>query len=634
MRTSPEPIRARVLFMPAATYSVFTVAILALCASQAAAQARIVNGLTTHAYPTTGQLLFSGGGNISTSNAGSWCSGTLIGCHTFLTAAHCVDGDTDPNHYWVYLQNYGIAQVIGVNFHPSFSFPVADVAVLELSTDVTGIDPTEINVLASPHNIGFGLAGDIAGFGRTGGNNDDYGIKREGSISTASCSGSAPSGNTELVCWNYQAPVGAAGDDSNTCNGDSGGPLFMDLGAGTVVAGITSGGNNSSCLPTDSSYDANVYTYRAFIQTELGADSTTNCGSIPPVGDAGVDVIGNSGTLSGTNPDDSYVVNVPVNVQELRFGFNGEDNGAFRVDYYVKHGLGASASSFDCKEDGTTNFGGCSFASPANGDWSVYVDRTAGSGEYQVTTTRFGGDPPICGNVIKEPGEDCDGTDDASCPTLCQLDCMCPAPLCGNGIIELGEVCDSSDPGTCPTATCGGDCNCPPPVCGNDIVETGEDCDGTSDGACPGQCDGGCGCPQACFQDDIVFDTVRMRSDFKRIRVKFNLDSSGGDYLGMRPDLEAFDFVASQGGAAASVSLLAGDIDWSRSNPAKGKFVWKSKLHSSKFRWIKLLDKTAKKGYWKVRMTGKEVPGADGIDVLQTVHLQMSAGGICTERDW
>ena len=72
------------------------------------------------------------------------------------------------------------------------------------------------------------------------------------------------------MCWTFQKPVGLPGDDSNTCNGDSGGPLFVDLGGGQIVAGVTSGGNNGSCQVFDESYDANVFTYASFILGQLG----------------------------------------------------------------------------------------------------------------------------------------------------------------------------------------------------------------------------------------------------------------------------------------------------------------------------------------------------------------------------
>ena len=38
--------------------------------------------------------------------------------------------------------------------------------------------------------------------------------------------------------------------------------------------------------------------------------------------------------------------------------------------------------------------------------------------------------PAVCGNCILKKGEECDGTDDAACPGLCQPDCTCGASNC------------------------------------------------------------------------------------------------------------------------------------------------------------------------------------------------------------
>jgi cysteine-rich repeat protein len=137
-----------------------------------------------------------------------------------------------------------------------------------------------------------------------------------------------------------------------------------------------------------------------------------------------------------------------------------------------------------------------------------------------------------CGNLIVEPGEDCDDGDtttDAVCDATCHF-------TCGNGVVDvdLGEMCDTgiaSGDGACPTscddgqacttdvlsgsactATCvhtdittpvDGDACCPsganantdtdcPAECGNGIVEPGEACDTgiiAGAGACPTSCD-------------------------------------------------------------------------------------------------------------------------------------------------
>lgn len=77
-------------------------------------------------------------------------------------------------------------------------------------------------------------------------------------------------------------------------------------------------------------------------------------------------------------------------------------------------------------------------------------------------------DPPSCGNNIKEAGEECDGTDDDSCPSLCTSRCECgeeppPPPECGNNEKETGEECDGTDDDACPGKCIQGECACPPP---------------------------------------------------------------------------------------------------------------------------------------------------------------------------
>jgi len=247
----------------------------------------IVNGITTQNQPTTGALL---------EDFGQICSGTLIGCHTFLTAAHCVCangsfgscGTPNPADYSVYLQHGGVYGVSAITVNPGYVFGVAgDIAVLTLTDDVEGISPTPINTTGSPI---FGTPGTIAGFGLSEGGGADAGMLREGAVQTASCAGSVP--QPAHLCWEFTAPIGPLGTDSNTCSGDSGGPLFVDFGSGPVVAGVTSGGDNGVCLAPDLSFDANVYENRAFIEGVGGADlANTSCGATSQVGDPDTEIV-------------------------------------------------------------------------------------------------------------------------------------------------------------------------------------------------------------------------------------------------------------------------------------------------------------------------------------------------------
>lgn len=262
-------------------------------------QPSIVHGTYSQADFASGALLRQFGFGL-----GAQCSGVLIGCDTFLTAAHCVcPGDTfctpDPKPWRVFLQHAGIYEVETIAVHPGFNFGLGnDVAVLGLSTVVEGIAPMALNRAATPT---YGTPGMIVGFGASSGSADDAGLKRRGSVDLTSCSESPlviP--EPAHVCWAFRKPLGSEGDNSNTCVGDSGGPLFVDAGAGPVVAGVTSGGQSESCQPDDVSFDANIFENLTFLDAFGGSAGTGNvCGSLAPLGSgASTFVAAGSATLS------------------------------------------------------------------------------------------------------------------------------------------------------------------------------------------------------------------------------------------------------------------------------------------------------------------------------------------------
>ena len=580
------------------------VAVAALCLAGVAAatervrldptvRPRIVNGVTTHAHPTTGALLYSGGGVIDEDNAATRCSGTLIGCRTFLVAAHCVDDDAHAGHYWVYLQNAGIAAVSAVSLHPASSgatFPVSDVAVLHLADWVTGIGPTAINLVDPAPFIP--AAGTIVGFGQTQGNANDYGIKRVGAVTTANCPPGLPSGatDTEVVCWNFHSPVGPPGTDSNTCNGDSGGPLLMNLGSGEVVAAVTSGGLSFNCLANDTSFDASVSDSQTFLLAQLSADDTTTCGGLPPVGDVQNTVVAVDDTLDSLDTSDTFTVTVPAGANALRVALNGEDNGVFNVDLYVKQGLGAGPGSFDCKADGQSVFGGCTIEHPAAGTWSLAAVRTRGAGDYQITSTVFGGAAPVCGNGTREFDEACDGADAERCSGLCQPDCTCPAP-----------------------------------VCGNDVQEQGEQCDGADAPGCPGECDA-CACPTPCTVGDMY--DVNARLDAARLKVRSRLLNFTHTYDGADPR-NGFSLVLTQGPNTLTIAVPANDPGWFKSKPDKGRFKWVGNLNG--VTRVKAVDRSSQQGIWKIVVVGKSVLGAGLFDLGQPVAVRLTLDGRCTD---
>ncbi|MEA2693016.1 MAG: hypothetical protein QOJ16_2403 [Acidobacteriota bacterium] len=361
----------------------------------AALAPRIANGLPTQAFPSVGWLLIQSRFGIG------YCSGTLIGCHTFLTAAHCICTDSsgnilsgaecqnrpsllDPTGKTVFLQNAGNLSVASIAVDPSFQFGVdGDFAILRLAAAVTGVAPSPINTTARP---AAGTAGTLAGFGLTGGNTFDVGIKRTGQVVTSTCPASLVPSSTNL-CWIYQNPLGAPGSNSDTCGGDSGGPLFVDLGLGPVLAGSTSGGD-SDCVPTDNSFDADVFVDRDWITATAGADlGSASCG-LPAAGAPGSTVVTGSGTVSPAAPSTLFTVDVPPSTATLRVTLNTEANTD--ADLFLKLGSTATPGNFDCRSINAGTPDACEIFSPGPGTWSILVDRaSSGTGAFQMTATYY-----------------------------------------------------------------------------------------------------------------------------------------------------------------------------------------------------------------------------------------------------
>ncbi len=374
-------------------------AALLLLAASARAQspagqfhARIVSGVQTAKHPEVGALVISDplGGN-------GYCSGVMIGCDTFITAAHCAclgllsaascDGSVaDANNLRVYIPSAGIFKGAAVTVDSHFEFGTgADLAVIKLAEPMSGVIPARINSSARPQP---GASGDLVGYGRDG-KSYAVGIKRFGKVVFDTCN-VVPDDNN--VCWSFIEPVDVPGTDSNTCQGDSGGPLFADLGDGDVLAGITSGGGRG-CHPPDESFDTDVFVYRDFVAGVAGDDlHSTRCGDLPQVGEAGARATMHTGSLSSDTRDARFTIDVPAGTSRVRVALNGESENLYVVndfDLAVRYGAPASLQQFDCKDDSPLSYAFCEVTDPTAGAWQVLVHATEGTGKFQLTVTTF-----------------------------------------------------------------------------------------------------------------------------------------------------------------------------------------------------------------------------------------------------
>ncbi|HEV7504258.1 MAG TPA: trypsin-like serine protease [Thermoanaerobaculia bacterium] len=350
---------------------------------------KITNGALDNLHPTVG--LFNNDGE---------CSATLIGCSTVLTAAHCIcetfSGHdfngvpcqarhdlVGPEGKLVFFQHAGIFTLSSIAVNPAYNARsgASDVAILHLSTPVTNIAPSPINRV-SP--VPLGLHGEIVGFGSTRTNSTDDGLKRRGNVTTAACDPQAPG----FVCWNFKKPLGAPGFNSDTCFGDSGGPLFLSLGGQTVLAGVTSSGTNDECAPIDNSFDADVFANRAWIQAEGGTDlAATSCGTGPQIGGPGTTILGSVASLRRGPSRAASTVEVPAGTAELRIALSSTDWFFNSNALYIRHGAPASITAFDCKSDAPSGQQFCSVQNPEAGTWYFLARHLSGPGSTVLVTT-------------------------------------------------------------------------------------------------------------------------------------------------------------------------------------------------------------------------------------------------------
>lgn len=224
----------------------------------ASAQAgpRIINGSSASPgeYPAQGFLELSTAGRVF------FCGGTLISNRYFLTAAHCATeldsttpldesdlrvtlGKVDKNDF-VASDRYGVANNA---VHPLFEYigpndniPNYDIALLRLQGQAPPrLEPLRLVGSGETSLWAAGKTATIIGWGRTetGELSDELLEATVPMQSDANCAGAfGPEfrGST-MVC--------AGGGETDTCGGDSGGPLMVRDGAFFVLAGLTSWGS-------------------------------------------------------------------------------------------------------------------------------------------------------------------------------------------------------------------------------------------------------------------------------------------------------------------------------------------------------------------------------------------------------
>lgn len=218
-----------------------------------------------HAVPTASQVKIVGGSLVTAGDpvaqstvallqpsGWTFCSGTLIDTRHVVTAGHCVAEYTDDSMF-VYFgldssqapsDSTDTIAVAKMTAHPQYNQdamkqepaqqPPNDISILELSSDAPqGFVPAAILPASDALQIGETL--ELAGFGLTSGDSKDTnGLLREVGVPLASIDSASK-----------EISYGPGANGKGSCNGDSGGPAFVQRGGKLVLVGATSRGDEA-----------------------------------------------------------------------------------------------------------------------------------------------------------------------------------------------------------------------------------------------------------------------------------------------------------------------------------------------------------------------------------------------------